>query len=74
MKRNSILAAFLALFFTSTVQAQGGAGHPFGFGMMLGDPTGITGKYWFDSGYLKNDANIEATALILYLPVTLTNL
>jgi len=49
MKRNSILAAFLALFFTSTVQAQGGAGHPFGFGMMLGDPTGITGKYWFDS-------------------------
>jgi hypothetical protein len=29
----------------------GGSPHEFGLGVVLGDPTAITGKYWFDSGH-----------------------
>ncbi len=47
--KKTLLAFLLPLLLATHSQAQGGAGHPFGFGIVVGDPTGITGKYWFDA-------------------------
>lgn len=45
--KNQFLLFSLVLFFTSAISlAQGPQGKDFGFGLVLGDPTGGTVKYW----------------------------
>jgi hypothetical protein len=38
---------FLMVLVPATGLAQGPQGKPFGLGLTLGDPTGVSGKYWF---------------------------
>lgn len=44
--KNAIKILFLAIGLCASVQ---GAGRNFGLGLVLGDPTGISGKYWTSS-------------------------
>ena len=62
-----IIASLIAVLFLS-VLAEAKAGGPFGLGVMVGAPTGVTGKYWtsstrawtgalaFDVGHYHDDA------------------
>lgn len=48
-KRIGVLGAMMLClwgFVPQEAEAQPGGGGPFGLGIILGDPTGITGKYW----------------------------
>ncbi len=44
-----ILLVFAIVFISNHTLAQGPMGRDFGFGLILGDPTGGTIKYWFSS-------------------------
>ena len=46
MRKLFILAIVLVFSLTAQAQAQSPQGRDFGFGITLGDPTGITGKFW----------------------------
>jgi hypothetical protein len=48
MLRKICLAGILLLFSVTAVEAQSPQGKSFGFGIMLGDPTGGTAKYWMN--------------------------
>lgn len=43
-----ILFTLLIVLFSISLNAQGPRGKDFGFGIILGDPTGLTGKFWID--------------------------
>lgn len=52
MKRAFMALAVLSLLLGATGTADAtevGRSRPFGLGFVLGDPTGITGKYWFNT-------------------------
>jgi hypothetical protein len=44
--KNSLLALSLLIFFSSNIFAQVPSEKKVGFGIMVGDPTGITAKFW----------------------------
>jgi hypothetical protein len=46
MRRYCNILIIIALFASAPCLGQGPQGRPFGLGLTLGDPTGITGKYW----------------------------
>ena len=48
MYKHFILAFTLVTLFSITAQAQGPQNKPFGLGLCLGEPAGVTTKYWFD--------------------------
>jgi hypothetical protein len=43
-----IIICFFAMFASLSLMAQGPRNKDFGFGIILGDPTGLTGKFWID--------------------------
>ncbi|MBX3043023.1 MAG: hypothetical protein KIT33_02130 [Candidatus Kapabacteria bacterium] len=48
MIRKLLLSLALLLLLGSSLHAQGPRNKDFGFGIILGDPTGLSGKYWLD--------------------------
>jgi len=48
MTRKVLLISLFLLMLPALAHAQGPQNKPFGLGLALGEPTGITGKYWFD--------------------------
>lgn len=46
--RNYLLIIIAVIFSTNILSAQGPRNKDFGFGIILGDPTGLTGKFWLD--------------------------
>jgi hypothetical protein len=49
MIRKVLLISLFLLMLPALASAQGPQNKPFGLGLALGEPTGITGKYWFNS-------------------------
>jgi hypothetical protein len=47
MGRYGRILLFVLVLVPASGWAQGPQGKPFGLGLTLGDPTGISGKYWF---------------------------
>ncbi|MBH24315.1 MAG: hypothetical protein CMH57_07685 [Myxococcales bacterium] len=63
------LISLVLLTHTERAEANGPAGEDLGAGIILGEPTGLTGKYWFDSSsavdvHLSFDFSDDAFALI----------
>jgi hypothetical protein len=48
MHRKALLVVAVLLLLPAAAHAQGPNGRPFGLGLALGEPTGISGKYWFN--------------------------
>jgi hypothetical protein len=48
MIRKVLLISLFLLMLPALIHAQGPQNKPFGLGLALGEPTGITGKYWFN--------------------------
>jgi hypothetical protein len=56
MRRKIILAAVAILLLSPAANAQGPQGRPFGLGLCLGEPAGVTAKYWFDRNHAMDAA------------------
>jgi hypothetical protein len=48
MIRRVLLIGLFLLMLPALVRASGPQNKPFGLGLALGEPTGVTGKYWFN--------------------------
>jgi hypothetical protein len=48
MLRRALLVGLFLLMLPALGHAQGPQNKPFGLGLALGEPTGVTGKYWFN--------------------------
>ncbi len=74
MRKNILLLSIILLLFIKTSSAQNHE-RPFGLGLILGEPTGISAKYWLNErnaydlglGFLAIGSNSYATLHIDYL-------
>ncbi len=49
MKQLFFITLFIFVCWNTGIFAQGPEGRDFGFGLIVGEPTGLTGKYWTNS-------------------------